>query len=137
MFSRGRKHVRRVWRLFVQVGTEFCLSGRTQVRPPNLPVVACFGCRTLPLKVGLSALEGSFGRRRCRRTCMSFVSGKRLRPPNLHGFRLWKGPSAAESAAESALSSPFMVVFYTCFEVFLGGFWGVVYELFRVCLAPH
>ncbi|KAG8663779.1 hypothetical protein MANES_01G255404v8 [Manihot esculenta] len=39
-----------------------------------------------------------------RRKCLTFGSGGRLRPPNLppnlHGFRLWKGPSAAESAAE-------------------------------------
>ncbi|KAG8663534.1 hypothetical protein MANES_01G218550v8 [Manihot esculenta] len=76
-----------------------------------------------------------------RRKCMTFVSGERVRPPkappNLHDFRLWKGPSAAESAAESAMSSLFMSVLYACFYDVLRGFWGVVYELFRVCLAPH
>ncbi|KAG8639630.1 hypothetical protein MANES_14G158166v8 [Manihot esculenta] len=69
----------------------------------------------------------------CRR-CLTFGSGVRLRPPNLapnlHGFRLWKGYSAAEGAAKSALSSPFMVVFYACFDDVLGGFW----ELFLSCL---
>ena len=86
---------------------------------------AWFGRLTLPPKVEfwlesrLSAAEGRFGRRKC----LTFVSGE--------------GLSAAEGAAESALSSLFMVVFYACLSDVLGDFWVVVYELFRVCLAPH
>ena len=53
----------------------------------------------------LSISKGTFGRRKY----VSFVSGRDLRPPkvppNMHEFRLWSGVSAAEPAAESALSS--------------------------------
>ena len=80
------------------------LLGRAQVRPPNLPVDAWFGRLTLPPKVEfwlesrLLAAEGrirppkvpdfrlwsgTFGRRRCRRKCPSFVSGERVRPPKV------------------------------------------------------
>ena len=44
-------------------------------------------------------------------------------------FRLWREGSAAEGAAESALSSLFKVVFYACSCDVLGGFWAVAYEL--------
>ena len=43
-------------------------------------------------------------------------------------FRLWREGSAAEGAAESALSSLFKVVFYACLSDVLEGFWVVVYE---------
>ena len=75
--------------------------------------------------------------RTCRPEGTRFGRRKEFRPPNLPPnlpeFRLWKGLSAAEGAAESALFSPPLHEFYDCLSDVLEGFWGVVYELFRVC----
>ena len=65
-------------------------SGRTQVRPPNLPVDAWIGRLTLPPKVvfriwsRISAAEGD------------------VRPLKVPDFRIWSEASAAEPAAEPA-----------------------------------
>ena len=58
---------------------ELRFGSRRFIRPPNLlhgglAATACFAC---------SALFEGFGRRRCRRRCLSFVSGEDIRPPNL------------------------------------------------------
>ncbi|KAG8634208.1 hypothetical protein MANES_17G019001v8 [Manihot esculenta] len=63
----------------------------------------------------------------------SALLGRTQVPLKVPEFRLWREGSAAEGAAESALSSLFKVVFYACLSDVLEGFWGVVYELFRVC----
>ena len=68
--------------------------GRTQVPQPkalSAAEPACGSMNRLPNPAperGLSALEGTFGRRRCRRTCMSFVSGRDFRPPKVAEFQL-------------------------------------------------
>ena len=79
---------------------EFCpleelrFGSRRNFQRPNLPVEASFWLPNPAPESGLSALEGSFGRRRCCQICMSFISGGNLRPskvlPKVHDFRLWR-----------------------------------------------
>ena len=62
---------------------ELRFGSRKFIRPPNL-LHGSLGCHSLPPSVfACSALFGGFGRRRCRRRCLSFVSGEDFRPPNL------------------------------------------------------
>ncbi|KAG8655688.1 hypothetical protein MANES_04G060401v8 [Manihot esculenta] len=80
--------------MFQRFGRRLCMwelsfyhFGETQVRPSkelSAAEPACGGSLRLPKPAperGLSSLEGSFGRRKCRRTCMSFVSIWEFRPP--------------------------------------------------------
>ena len=97
--------------------------GQNQVRPPKEgsaaePLVeAVSAAKACPRNLGLSSLEARFGRRR-----LSFVSGRDFRlpkvPPNMHEFCLWRGVSATEPAAESALFSLPLHDLCDCFKVF-------------------
>ena len=76
---------------------------------------------------GLSSLEGSFGRRKCRQTCMSFVSVWEFRPPkvppNLPDFRLWRDfrpPNLPPKVPCPAISCMFSCDVSGYFRGFLG-----------------
>ena len=105
---------------------ELRFGSRKFIRPPNL-LHGGLGCHSLPPSVfACSALFGGFGRRRCRRRCLSFVSGEDIRPPNL--------PPKVSCPAFFCMLYVFGL--WACRGV-LGSCCRVVYELFRVCLAPH
>ena len=86
------------WRQMCIEELSFCHYGRNQVRQPKELSAAEHACGSslrlpkLAPERRLSSLSGSFGRRKCRRTCMSFASVWEFRPPkvppNLLDFRL-------------------------------------------------
>ena len=120
--------------------SEVLPNWRTQLRPPKEGSAAerveevVSAASTCPRRIGLSSLEGRFGRRRCRRrlrlSSLECVLApepcprrlrppkEEIRPPKVGEFRLWRGHSAAEPAAESVLSSLPLLVLHACFEVF-------------------
>ena len=128
------------WEAFMHVELSVCPLGRTQVRQSkalSAAEPACGGQLWLPNPApesGLSALEGSFGRRRCRRTCMSFVSGGNLRPPKVppkvHDFRLWRDfrpPNLPPKVPCSAFLCMFCMIVLRFFRGFLGDVFRVMF----------
>ena len=87
---------------------------RTQLRPPKwrfgrrTPCGGSFGCLRLPPK------EWTFG-------SVMHIRPPKV-PPNMHEFRLWRGHSAAEPAAECVLSSLLLHELCDSFQRFRGDY---------------
>ena len=71
----GLMHVGKVWRRNVHREPSFCplaetrFGSRRHFRPPNMAGEAGLSAAEVAPEKRLSSLSGTFGRRRCRRTC--------------------------------------------------------------------
>ena len=126
-------HVGRVGRQMCIKEPSFCplaetrFGSRRHFRPPNMAGEAGLSAAEVAPEKRLSSLSGTFGRRRCRRTCMSFASVWEFRPPkvppNLPDFRLWRDfrpPNLPPKVPCPAFLCMIYVIVLRCFRGFLG-----------------